>query len=167
MNEILNTATKYSSELPAWFGGVFWNLLAVFLVLSVVMAILKIVRSAIFRESSKGLMRFLCLAIKKFFSGAFSQLESPIERPRTKLVMKVLGLIHTYLMAAIFFILFAVVIVGILAAGMPNSLTGELGILGFLTFFFYMTVFFRAEADREYLALKKYWCESRTRVNNA
>jgi len=163
MNGVAETATKYSSELPEWFGGVFWNLLAVFLVLSVVMAILRIIRSAVFRESSEGLLSFLGAAIKKFFAGAFSQLESPIERPRTKLVMKALGLVHTYLMAVIFFLFFAGVVVAILTVGMPSEVSKFLGILGFLTFFFYMMVLFRAEADREYLAFKEYWRDHRNK----
>jgi hypothetical protein len=166
MNEILNTAIKYSSELPTWFGSFFWPLIAIFLVLKVVMAILKIVRNPIFCEFSKGVVSFLRLTAPKFFAGAFSQLESPIERPRTKLVMKVLSLIHTYLMAIIFFFLFALVVVGILMGGLPNAVTSQLGILGVFTFFFYMAVFFRAQADRDYLDLKKYWHECEKRRNN-
>lgn len=157
MDKIAETAVKYREDLPWWFSDVFGNLLAIFLVLSVVMAILRIVRSAIFRESSKSILSFIFFAFEKFLAGAFSQLESPIERPKTKLVMKTLEVIHTYLMAVIFFFLFALVFALIVVVGLPNDLFGQLGVLGFLILFLYIAIFFRAEADRVYLSLKGYW----------
>ncbi|WP_172118244.1 hypothetical protein [Halomonas hibernica] len=163
MDKIAEIATIYSEDLPWWFSDVFWNLLAVFLVLSIIMAILRIVRSAIFRESSKSLLRFLGSASKKFLMGAFSQLESPIERPKTKLVIKTLEVIHTYLMAVIFFFLFALVFSLVVVLGLPNDLLGQLGALGLLILFLYIAIFFRAEADRVYLSLKECWRKYRDR----
>lgn len=157
IQELIKIAKDNATELPQWFGLIFWNLLAVSLILMVIMGLIKIITSATFKNFFGGLLQSILSFLGSFLKGSFSQLETPIERPRTKIALKTMGLIHTYICCVIFFLVFAAVLVFTCFFGLPKEVLKQFGTIGLLMFTLYMAVFFRAEADRDYLSLKSYW----------
>lgn len=145
------------ASLPSWFAGVFWHLVAAILVVYLLTVFFKAVSDAAFVGPLKNIAAFLKSILKSFLSGTFKALESPIERPRTKLVVKALAIVHSYLMCLLFLGLTLLVVFFAVVAGFPHDGIKQLGSWGILLLFSYFTVFFRAEADRDWLALKKQW----------
>jgi hypothetical protein len=145
------------SFLPSWFTDIFWHLVAAILVVYLLTIFFKAVSDAAFVGPVKSIATFSKSILKSFLSGTFKALETPIERPRTKLVVKGFAVIHSYLMCVLFFGLTLFVALIAVVAGFPKDLLKQIGSWGILLLFFYLTVFFRAEADRDWLALKKQW----------
>lgn len=96
-------------------------------------------------------------ASQAILNGASKAIESPIKRPKTKFIATVLSVIHCYISAMIFLFLtlgtaffYSVHNVGLIWYN--NIFTLLLIIL-----FSWLTLFFRAQADRDYLSVKEQW----------
>lgn len=152
MKGILEIAQGYGQSFPAWFHAVFWNLLAAFLVVSVLVAILKKISSPIFIDSIKTILAIAVAAIR----GAVSALESPIDRPMTKLVFKGMDVIYSYITSLIFLFLFLGILAAVFVFGLPSAPKEVATLVGLLCLFLYMAIFFRSETDRSFLALKEF-----------
>ncbi|MEE2023042.1 hypothetical protein [Alkalimonas mucilaginosa] len=96
-------------------------------------------------------------ASKRFLQGASVAIESPIKRPRTRFVGTVLSVMHSYLMAVIF--LCFTIGTAALHFAVQQELAWYLNVflMGLIPVFFWFTLFFRAEADRDFISAKEQW----------
>jgi hypothetical protein len=108
-----------------------------------------------FKEPILAIFGFLASLLKSFFTGSFKAIESPIERPKTKLVAKGFAVVHSYLMCLIFFAMFLAFAFAAFVSPEPVTVWLKLGQMGVLLLLLYIAVFFRAEADRDWLQFKK------------
>lgn len=157
LNQIVEFVKTNLTSLPGWFTDVFWHLVSAILVVYLLTVFFKAVSDTAFAEPIKNITAFLKSIFKSFLSGTFKALETPIERPRTKLVAKALTVVHTYLMCLLVFGLTLFMAFLVIVVGIPHEWAKQLGSWSILLLLFYLTVFFRAEADRNWLALKEQW----------
>jgi hypothetical protein len=144
--------------MPEWFAGVFSHLVAAILVVYMLTIFFKAVCDASFSHPVKNVAAFISSIGKSILLGTFKALESPIERPRSKLAVRALAVLLSYMMCVIFWGLFLLVVLIAIVGGFPREdWLRQLGGWGVLLFLFYLTIFFRAEADRDWLALKEQW----------
>lgn len=149
--------------LPEWFMGVFWHIVGVLLIVYLLTAFFKALSSQAFIGPIRSTVSLLIRFLRSVFTGYASALESPIERPKTKLVAKAFGLLHTYTMCVVFFLFFCVLFVLLVLAGPTLDPLKQFGGLGVLVFLFSMALFFRSETDREWLSLKAQWHQVRSK----
>lgn len=132
-------------------------MISAILVVYLLTVFFKAVSDAHFVEPLKSIGAFAKSVLKSVLRGTFKAVESPIERPKTKLVVLAGSLVFTYLACLLFFALFLLVAVLFIFSEGPRDPYKQFGAMGITVLLFYLTVFFRAEADRDWLALKEQW----------
>ena len=157
LDQIIAVVKANLAFLPNWFTSAFWHLVSAILIVYLLTVLFKAISDSAFINPIKGAASLLLNIAKAFLSGTFKAIQTPIERPRTKLAVKVGAVIHSYLMCVLFFGLFLFVAFLYMAVGFAPEIHKQLGGWGLMLLFFYLAVFFRAEADRDWLAMKEQW----------
>lgn len=155
LDQIVEFVKSNITSLPAWFTAIFWHLVAVILLVSLLTLLFKAASNTDFKNPALAILRFTANTLKAFFAGSFKAIESPIERPRTKLVVKGLAIIHSYLMCLFFFAIFLALFFAMVLSDVNPNFGLRLAQLGILLVALYLTLFFRAEADRDWLRFKE------------
>lgn len=155
LEQIVDFVKSNITSLPVWFTSVFWHLVAALLLVSLLTLLFKAASNTDFKTPVLAVLKFLANAIKAFFAGSFKAIESPIERPKTKLVVKALAVVHSYLMCLFFFAIFLALFFALVVTEGPPSIWLRLAQLGILAVVLYLAVFFRAEADRDWIKFKE------------
>ncbi len=150
------TLVKANIEnLPTCFTLVFWHLVAAILLVSLLTILFRAASNANFKGPMVAILSFTKNLLKSFLAGSFKAIESPIERPKTKLVVRALVIVHSYLMCLMFFAMFLAFAFAAVVAVAPVSLWLKLGQCGLIFLMLYLAAFFRAEADRDWLAFRE------------
>lgn len=155
LNQIVSFVKSNIDSFPSWFTAIFWHLVALILLVSLLTLLFKAASNTDFKNPILAIMRFMANALKAFFTGSFKAIESPIERPKTKLFVKALAVIHSYLMCLFFFAIFLALCFAMVISEAPVSFWLRLAQLGIISVMLYFAAFFRAEADRDWLKFKE------------
>lgn len=145
-----------------------WWALGVLFLLRVLKAIILTVQSKVLVGASSNTYKLIKSVFFSMLRGVFEPLETPIQRPKTRIAMALSGMIINYLsfwlMVAIVlaFLFFSIVIPS------PESTEGfsPYSLIPPALIFIYFAVFFRAEADRDYIRLKERMHEYKKSKNN-
>ncbi|TVZ40349.1 hypothetical protein P886_4776 [Alteromonadaceae bacterium 2753L.S.0a.02] len=157
LTEMVELVKSNIDFLPQWFTGIFWHLVSALLIIYLLTAFFNAVSSQSFINPVRSVFQLSGRIVRSAFTGYVSGLQSPIVRPKSRLVGLALGLVHTYFMSVLFFIFTAVVFLLLVINGKSLPLLNQFGGLGILFFFFSLSWYFRSQADREWLALKEQW----------
>lgn len=155
LDQIVNFTSSNIENLPVWFTASFWNFVAAILSVSLLTLLFTAIGNTNFKDPMLAIIRFSISLLKSFFAGSFKAIESPIERPRTKLVIKGLAIVHSYLMCLFFFSIFIALLFASVVGEAPPTMWVKLGQIGILVLMLYFSTFFRAEADRDWLKFKQ------------
>jgi hypothetical protein len=94
---------------------------------------------------------------KAVIKGASEAVESPIKRPRVKFVATVLSAINGYMMSLLF-LCFSLLIVYLMYVSNSDIIWyKQIGTILFLALLFWLSLFFRAQADKDYVSVKAQW----------
>lgn len=155
LDQIVSFVKSNIDSLPEWFAAVFWHLVALILLVSLLTLLFKAASNTDFKKPMLAILKFLANALKAFFEGSFKAIESPIERPKMKLVVKALAIMHSYLMCLFFFAVFLALCFAMIVSEPQVSAWLRLAQLGVISVALYLATFFRAEADRDWLKFKE------------
>lgn len=155
LDQIVAFVQSNLQSLPAWFTLSFWHVVALILSVSLLTLLFKAAGNTDFKGPVLSILKFLANLLKSFFDGSFKAIESPIERPKTKLVVKALAVVHSYLMCLFFFAVFLALFFAMVVSEAPSTIWLRLGQIGIVSFSLYLTAFYRAEADRDWLKFKE------------
>lgn len=155
LDQIVAFVKANIANLPVWFTSIFWHVVAVILLVSLLIILFTAASNAKFKDPMLAILSFLKNLLKSFLAGSFKAIESPIERPKTKLVVRALAIVHSYLMCLFFFAIFFALMFAAIVVSAPVSFWLKLGQIGLILLALYLTAFFRAEADRDWLAFNK------------
>lgn len=164
LDQIVAFVNSNLANLPTWFTEIFWQLVAVILLVSLLTLLFKAAANTDFKAPALAILALMANAGKSFFAGSFKAIESPIERPKTKLVVKALAIVHSYVMCLFFFAIFLALSFALVVTDAPASFWLRLAQLGVVLLMLYLTAFFRAEADRDWLKFKEQLAIVRGRV---
>jgi hypothetical protein len=164
--EVVDFVKSNIDFLPSWFTGIFWHLIAALLLIYILTAFFNAVSSQSFINPIRASLLLVVRIFRSLLTGYISGMQSPIIRPKSRLAGLALSVFHTYLMAVIFFV-FSVLVFVLLVLNSKNlPLLNQFGGMGFFVFFFSLSWYFRAQADREWLALKEQWALVRSEQSN-
>lgn len=155
--EIIEFTKANMGILPDWFTGIFWHLVSALLLVYLLTLFFKALSSQSFISPIQSVISLLLRVVRSALTGYAGALESPIERPKTKLVAKALGLFYAYSMCIVLFIYLCAIFILFIASSSSMSFVQQFGSIGLLIFLFSLVWYFRVEADREWLALKEQW----------
>ncbi|WP_128098769.1 hypothetical protein [Paracidovorax avenae] len=155
LDQIVEFVKSNITSFPAWFTSIFWHLVAAILLVFLLTLLFKAASNTDFKNPVLAILRLIANALKAFFAGSFKAIESPIERPKTKLVIKGLAIVHSYLMCLFFFAFFLALFFAMVVSDVSPNLWLRIAQLGILLIALYLTAFFRAEADRDWLRFKE------------
>lgn len=155
LDQIVAFVKANFDSFPMWFTVAFWPLVALILLISLLTLLFKAAGNTDFKDPVLAIFKFAGTLLKSFLAGSFKAIESPIERPKTKLVVKALAIVHSYLMCLFFFAAFIAVFFAMVVADPAKTWWLQLGRIGILSVMLYLAAFFRAESDRDWLAFKK------------
>jgi hypothetical protein len=155
LEQIVAFVQSNLQNLPAWFTFVFWHVVALILFVSLLTLLFKAAANTDFKAPALSILKFVVNLLKSFLAGSFKAIESPIERPKTKLVVKALAVVHSYLMCVFFFAVFLALFFAMVVTEAPTTIWLRLGQIGIVSFVLYLAAFFRAEADRDWLGFKE------------
>lgn len=155
LDQIVAFVQSNFQSFPAWFTLSFWHLVALILSVSLLTLLFKAAGNTDFKVPVLSILKFLANLLKSFFAGSFKAIESPIERPKTKLVVKALAVVHSYLMCVFLFAVFLALFFAMVVSEAPPTIWLRFVQIGIVSFTLYLTAFFRAEADRDWLKFRE------------
>jgi hypothetical protein len=155
LDQIVTFVKANIANLPLWFTSIFWHVVAAILLVSLLIILFTAVSNSKFKDPMLAILSFTKNLLRSFLAGSFKAIESPIDRPKTKLAIKALAIFHSYLMCLFFFAMFLAFVFAAIVVALPVSFWLKLGQMGLILFMLYLAAFFRAEADRDWLAFKK------------
>lgn len=157
LEKIIEIVKLNMAVLPHWATEILAHLIAVILLVYLLTVLFKAATQTAFIGPIRTTWSFLVNVTKSILKSTLAPLKSPIDRPRSKLVILLLNLVMTYMMCLLFFFFFVVFALLFIFAGLPQHFVHQLACYGILIFFMYFTIFFRAEADRDWLIMKAQW----------
>jgi len=143
--------------MPSWFNDIFWNIIALIFIVQALTILIKATSAASLVDSSEKAIVFFKSLGKSMLTGSLRAIDSPIKRPRARLVVLGGAMAVSYMVCLVSFTICLVAAWFSISISGKLPFQGVLAIWAFMLFFLYAGLFFLAEADRVWLALRAQW----------
>jgi len=142
---------------PEWGGDLIINLLLALSIIKILKIMANMLEDPKLVKVTSFLAHKVMVAIRSIFRGLFSAIESPIKRPRTKCFATMLSVIHSYVMSITFLCFFFGLVFLHFNYYQDLIWYKNLILMALVISMFWCALFFRVQADKEYISAKRQW----------